>query len=280
MAEVQILYVATANGLTQFASPGTSHRWRAVDQALSGQEVLSVRGSATEPLQVFAGASSGLHVSRDGGASWALERPEIVTALAAAGDGTIYAGTEDGAILAGGADGWTEAHSGPAAVAHLSLLVGGRIVAVYKNGSVEVLADGAWQPLNLIVPCASEVVCSFDAPDDLYITNETGLVTRTGTRAVPGKPTGALVLLAGKPEVLLLGTVDALQRSEDGGATVRAVEGPLDVRVLVSPPRYQDYAYAGTGGGGLWLSSDRGRTWRKLHDGLAPVRDLSFARVR
>jgi hypothetical protein len=61
---------------------------------------------------------------------------------------------------------------------------------------------------------------------------------------------------------------------------VNAVEGPTDVRVLISPPRYQDYAYAGTGAGELWLSADRGRTWDKLHEGLAPVRDLSFARVR
>lgn len=280
MAEVQVLYAATANGLAQLASPGTSHRWRLVDQALAGQDVLSVRGSAVEPLHVFAGASSGLYASRDGGASWAIERPEVITALAATGDGAIYAGTQVGTILVGGSGDWTEGHVGPDAAEHLSLLIGGRLVAVYKNGSVEMLADGQWQPLNLIVPCASEVVCSVETPADLYITNETGLVTHTGTRSVPGKPTGALVLLAGKPEVLLFGTVDSLQRSEDGGATVQAVDGPTDVRVLVSPPRYQDYAYAGTGSGELWLSSNRGRSWRKLQDGLAPVRDLSFARVR
>ena len=279
MAQVQILYVATASGLVQLASPGTSNRWRPVGDALSGQDVLSVRASATEPLHAFAGAAMGLHATFDGGASWVLQRPDVVTALAAAPDGAIYAGTDRGAILLGGLAEWVEVHSCPAAIVHLSVLAGGRIAAVFKNGMVELLVDGQWAISQMLVPCTSEVVCSFARPDDLFITNETSLVTRTGARTVQGKPTGALVLLPGKPEVLLFGTKDYIQRSDDAGATLHSVEGPSDVRVLVAPPHFQDFAYAGTGGGELWFSRDRGRSWQKLHEGMAPVRDLSFARI-
>jgi hypothetical protein len=112
-----------------------------------------------------------------------------------------------------------------------------------------------------------------------FIVAHNGVHGPDGFQALERRPTGAVVLLAGKPEVLLLGAEDAVLRSDDGGVTFAAVEGPAEARVLVSPARYQDYAYAGTASGELWLSSDRGRTWRLLHSGLAPIRDLSFARV-
>ena len=280
MAQVQVLYVATANGLVQLASPGNSDRWRPVDTVLTGQDVLSVRASATDPLRAFAGAAAGLHGTHDGGATWTLEYPARVTALAAAPDGAVYAGTDGGTILLGGVAGWTEVHAGQTTIVHLSVLVDGRIAAVYKNGEVEVLKDGEWRHLDILAPNASEVVCSPADPERLYITNETGLVTRYGTRAVADDLTGALVLLPGKPDVLLFGTRGLVRRSDDGGTTIHAVDSPIDVRVLVTPPHFQDFAYAGTGKGELWVSRDRGRSWRKLHEGMAPVRDLSFARVQ
>jgi photosystem II stability/assembly factor-like uncharacterized protein len=279
MAEVQILYVATTNGVVQLVNPGTSRRWRAIGEALAGAEVYAVRASAVDPQLAFAGTNSGLHSTRDGGATWELDRPDIVTALAATEDG-VYAGTATGVILTNADDSWGEVHAGPDAVAFLSALPGRRLAAVYKDGKTEVMADGSWSELDLLLPGASHIVASTDDPDNLFLTNQSGLVTRTGARGIEATPSGALVLLAGRSEVLLIGTSGSVYRSDDGGATVNAVEGPTDVRVLISPPRYQDYAYAGTGAGELWLSADRGRTWDKLHEGLAPVRDLSFARVR
>ena len=280
MAEVQVLYVATAQGLVQLVNPGTSQRWRPVDEALHGQDVLAVRASLEEPLFAFAGTTSGLYGTPDGGATWALQRSDIVTTLAAVEDGKFYAGTNNGTLLYGGVEGWDEVHTGAAAVVYLSKLAGGRIAAVYQDGVVEVLEDGEWKFADMLVPSASRVASSVARPTELFFTNETSLVTRFGTRSVTGQPTGALVLLAGDPEVLLFGTRDGLQRTDDTGRTLQTLEGPRDVRVLVNPPRYQDYAYAGTGNGELWVSSDRGRTWRKLHEGMAAVRDLSFARVR
>src|SRR5688572_21195034 len=106
MAQVQILYAATADGLVQLANPGNSDRWRAVETALPGQDVLSVRASATNALHAFAGTAAGLYATRNGGAAWTLEHPAVVTALAAVHDGMIYAGTDGGAILMGGAGGW------------------------------------------------------------------------------------------------------------------------------------------------------------------------------
>jgi hypothetical protein len=280
MAEVQVLYAATANGLVQLASPGTSHRWRPIGDALQGQDVLAVRASAVDPLLAYAGTIVGLHVTRDGGATWELQREGSVTALAAADDGAIYAGTDRGVILRVAADGGNEVHAGDARVVSLSVQPSGRAAAVYESGKVDIFDGEQWKPAGLMVPCATELVYSKTDPDEFYFGSEKGIVTRLGAHTVDGAPIFALLLLAGKPEVLLLGLCGSVQRSEDRGNTLTPVEGPAGVRVLVSPPRYQDYAYAGTEEGELWLSSDRGRTWRKLHAGMGAVRDLSFARVR
>ena len=280
MAEVQILYIATANGIVQLAKPGTSRRWRPVGEALAGQDIFAVRASASDPIVAYAGAASGLHATHDGGATWELQRAIVVTALAADEDGSIYAGTESGKVLHGVADAWTEVHAGDSAVVRLTMLPSGRMLAVYASGEVDELDGDTWGPANLVVPSAVDVVGSFAEPDELFVANETSLVTRLGSHAVPGAPIYALCLLRGKPEVLLVGTGDSVQRSDDGGNTLTPVAGPTNARVIVSPPRYEDYAYAGTAGGQLWLTTDRGRTWSKLHEGMAAVRDLSFSRVR
>ena len=283
MAQVQILYVATADGLVQLANPGNSDRWRPVDQALAGQDVVAVRASEADALLAVAGTSSGIHATHDGGTSWQPVHSAKVTALAAAANGTFYAGTANSAILqSSDAVTWTENHSGPDTVRHLSILADGSVAAVYRNGEVEaLLEDGTWKGQDVCVPGIAEVVSSVADPHELFFTNKKGLVTHWGIRPVIQGPTGALVLLAGKPEVLLLGTQDGLLRSDNGGAQFTAVEGgPRGAQVLVNPPRYQDWAYAGTTSGELWLSKDRGRTWMKLRDGMAAIRDLSFSRVQ
>ncbi len=283
MAQVQILYVATADGLAQLANPGNSDRWRVVDQALAGQDVVAVRASAADPLVAVAGTAKGLHATHDGGTTWQPVHDAAITALAAAADGIFYAGTSDNTILrSDDATTWTAIHTGLGSVRHLAILADERVAAVYGNGQVEaLLADGTWKGQDVCVPNIAEVVSSVANPRELFITNHKGLVTHWGIRPVSQGPTGALTLLAGKPEVILLGTQSALQRSDDAGASLTTVEGgPRTVQVLVNPPRYQDWAYAGTTSGELWLSKDRGRTWAMLRDGLAAIRDLSFARVQ
>ncbi len=280
MAEVQVLYAATAGGIVQLASPGTSHRWRAIGDALAAQDVSAVRASASDPLAAYAGTTSALYATHDGGATWSCERDIPVTALAADEDGSIYAGTRDGAILRGGAGDWSEVHRGGSPVVRLTRLATGRIAAVYKSGEVDIRADETWRPANLVVPRAKAIASSVAAPNELFVATDTSLVTRYGSHLIDSTTAHTLVVLAGKPEVLLIGTRSLVQRSDDRGNTFTPVEGPHDVQVLVSPPHYQDYAYAGTGSGELWLSADRGRTWRKLHEGMAAVRDLSFSRVR
>lgn len=278
MAQVQILYVATARGLHQFANPGTSDRWRAVGVALNDQDVVAVRASASDPLHAFAGSAAGLSTTTNGGASWELVSATPIAALAAT-PGSVYAGTADGKILREAGDEWVMLYDGAPSTTHLAALRNERLVAIYQDGSLGVLDGDGFTSIGEPVADALSAVSSAAAPDDLFVVTRSGVRAPGGFQAVDQTLTGAAVLLVGKPEALLLGSEQAILRSEDGGASFTPVEGPSDVRVLVSPARYQDYAYAGTASGGLWLSNDRGRSWRMLHSGLAPIRDLSFARV-
>lgn len=278
MAQVQILYVATARGLNQYANPGTSDRWRAVGVALNDQDVAAVRASVSDPLHALAGSAAGLSATTNGGASWELVHAAPSTSLVATSGG-VYAGTTDGKILRETGDEWVTVYDGSPAVTRLAGLRTERVAAIYEDGSLGLLDGDAFKPIGDPAPGALAVVSSAAAPDELFVITGSGVHGSGGFQAVDDNLTGAAVLLAGKPEVLLLGSGQAILRSEDGGSSFAPVEGPVDVRVLVSPARYQDYAYAGTASGELWLSSDRGRSWRMLHSGLAPIHDLSFARV-
>ncbi len=278
MAQVQILYIATGRGVVQLANPGTSDRWRTVGTALAEEPVLAVAASASDPLRAFAGSMVGLYATSNGGAGWDLLRSTPVTTLAAA-SGAVYAGTVDGTILRGSGDSWDMVARGASAVRRLSMLRDGRVAAVYDDASIVLLDGDSAVPLNIAVPAPLAMLSSAADPAAIFVVARSGVRTPDGFQPLDGTATGAAVLLAGKPDVLLIGTEQSIERSEDGGATFSVVEGPVDVRVLVSPVRYQDYAYAGTGSGELWLSSDRGRTWRRLHAGMPPIHDLSFARV-
>jgi hypothetical protein len=278
MAQVQILYIATARGLNQFANPGTSDRWRAVGHALSNQDVPAVRASMTDPLRAFAGSAEGLSTTTNGGATWEVVLPAPVSTLAAM-SGAVYAGLGDGTVVRESGGTWVSVHDGLPVVTHLAVLSDEQVVAICEDGSIGIVEGRTINPSGERVPGALSVVSSAAHPDDVFVISRAGVHAAARLRVLEHSLTGAAVFLAGKPEVLLLGSDQSILRSEDNGATFAPVKGPAGVRVLVSPPRYQDYAYAGTASGELWLSRDRGRNWQLLNSGLAPIRDLSFARV-
>lgn len=280
MAQVQILYVATATGLRQLANPGKSDRWRLVGEALTGQEVVAVAASATDPLAAYAGSSAGVSQTTNGGATWetVLDRP--VTALVAAPDGAIYAGTDEGAVWHASAEtSWRDVWRASAPIKALSTFSDGELVMTAADGTVVRGQEGNWRPLPALQNALGPVVANPNEPGHLFTTTAHALLLPRGAQPLDPPPTGGLVMLSGKAPVLLVATAGPVFRSEDEGITLAAVEGPLGVQVLVTPLHFLDYAYAGTGSGELWLTRDRGRSWLQLQSGFAPILDLSFARV-
>jgi photosystem II stability/assembly factor-like uncharacterized protein len=78
--------------------------------------------------------------------------------------------------------------------------------------------------------------------------------------------------VSARGEVVLAGTRDGLQRSDDGGATWRTAPGPGHVRWVAQHPDTPGRALAGTEPAGVWVSDDGGATWRTC-DEVAALRD-------
>ncbi len=280
MAEARILYVATANGLIQLANPGKSDRWREIGRALPEQNIRAVVASPIDPLLVYAASQSGVSCSTNGGSSWEVVHSEPVGALAFDQSGTLYAGTDRGAVLAS-TDGthWQQADAFAAPVVQIAALPDDTLLSVGADGTVCERSLERWVTREVHVPNVRGLVATYEQPHTLFIVNQTSLVTPLGSKRLPSPPTGALLLLSGMNEVLLIGTQGLLLRSEDMGTTIAGVDGPENVMVLVSPPRFIDQSFAGTADGGLWFSPDRGRTWTQLRSGDPSVHGIAFTRA-
>ncbi len=249
-------------------------------RALRGQDVHAVVSSPRDPLLAYVAGREGISRSTNGGLSWELVHVEPVRTLAFDQEGVLYAGTERGIVLSS-ADGavWDEADAFAGPVVQLAVAGDDTFLAVGGDGTVCQRSHHGWVPREMHVPHIRGLVASPADARTLYMVNQTSLVTSLGTRRLPSPPTGALLVLGGSPEVLLVGARGMLLRSEDGGHTVAAAAGPENVTVLVTPPRFVDQAFAGTERGSLWFSSDRARTWAELRAGDSPIRSVAFARA-
>jgi photosystem II stability/assembly factor-like uncharacterized protein len=280
MAEARILYLATAGGVVQLANPGKSARWREIGRALAGEDVRAVVASPTDALRAYAGGANGVARTTNGGASWDRVHGDSIYTLAFDAEGNIFAGTERGVVLAS-EDGetWREEDAFSAPVVQIVKLDDNTLLSIGSDGMVCERDGGAWRPRELQVPFIRGVAASHADPRELYIVNKRSLVTSLCSQRLAEQPTGAVLVLAGEHEVVLIGTQGPLLRSDDAGSTLTPVDGPTNVTVLVSPPRFVDQSFAGTQNGALWFSADRGRTWSELASGYGAIRSIAFARA-
>jgi hypothetical protein len=196
--------------------------------------------------------------------------------------GAVYAGTVDGTILRGSDDEWHTIARGAAAVRRLGVLRDRRVAAVYDDASIVLLDGDSAVISDIAVSGPLAVVSSAADPAVIFVVARSGVHTPAGFHPLDGTATGAVVLLAGTSEVLLIGTEQSTLRSEDGGATFSVVEGPGGCPGARLARSLSGLCVCGTGAGELWLSSDRGRTWRRLHAGMPPsmiYRLLAFSEL-
>jgi len=311
MAEARILYVATDDGLIQFANPGRSDRWREVGRALEHQLVRVVIAAPNDPLLIVAATAGAVHRTMDGGFSWEPIWQGEATALAFDDNGTLYVGTGQGVLLRSTSAGqWEE-------LLHVQQIAAA-LSANPDQPSAEHFPDLTIKSVVVagdhVVCCTAEHVSTIDLANGFQnaryaagwknITVITDAASRqalvVGTSSEASEQyTGAAVQLGGNAPVLLVGTNEALLRSVDGAAVVPQdaaklayadvnldqlsmveIDGPQNTSALVTPSRFIDQVFATTKSGELWFSNDRGRTWTALRTDLPPANDLAFARAR
>ncbi len=178
--------------------------------------------------------------------------------------GIIYIATDDGLVTLsdpGGSGRWRQ-------VGH----------TLRKHAISAVVASNA---MHLLVQTSSGAQQSSDG----------GMSWQPATETAPldhRVPRDARVTLQGQPPVMLAVRLTssgslALQRSEDSGTTWQtvALTAPLQgtVTVIVTVPHHRDQAWAGTDAGELLHTTDRGRTWQQVLDGLPSIRSLAPTRL-
>jgi photosystem II stability/assembly factor-like uncharacterized protein len=182
--------------------------------------------------------------------------------------GIVYAGTDDGIAM------WSNADEGSTWRQIGHELCGNVVQAILLRSALEVLVllegaglqrslDGgqSWMPLQ---------------DDELRNAWEKMRASMEAMQA------GSLTL-AGKPEVLLATRGPLIARSDDNGASWQnaaispALQG--EVTVMVTADYHEDVVWAGTSGGQLLCSENRGRAWFQVAHALPPVRSLAAARL-
>jgi photosystem II stability/assembly factor-like uncharacterized protein len=301
MAKAGLLFVGTDDGAVLFSNPNNIGRWLRIGQPLRGQVVRALWPLTDNPLVVFAAVQGlGLQRSDDGGQSWqsalgldidgVLGHHSVPSALYAwTAGGELYASEDAGAH-------WERRISEGRPVAEVL----GLTVAAQDPRQVYLAqADGVWsssdagstwarfgeQPLESVQALAAHPT----RPGRLYAVAAGTLYSCDGATGGWQRDTSAppldrpLAILAGQQPVVLANAGDGIARGDETSATwaTAAIEGGWKGEITaVTPVGYHiDSAFAGSTGGQLGASTDRGRTWQLVKQDLPPIRSVAAARL-
>lgn len=290
MAQARLLYIGTDDGLLLLTDPGAGGRWLRGGHELRGLPVRHLWVNSVEPTQVLALAGDGLHRSVDGGRQW-VKQCEISQARALIGGHTnrssvyLLAGTELLCSADGGAS-WSS-RTLPAAFralaagddAHLYAGLDGQGLASHDEGAT-------WEPFYASLPAAIDFLASPPAQTALFALAG-GTVYQTAAsawHAMPAAPERGIslaVLAAKSPTILLALENGGIARGNLAAWEDAPVSLPWDgPAALLTPAVYHmDVAFAASASGIVAQSSDRGRTWMVIRQGLAPVHAIASARL-
>lgn len=282
MAKAGLLFAGTTDGLALYSEPGAMGRWLRIETALSGRTLVGVWAVPANPLHVVAGGAH-LWRSEDGGQQWQIADAQPVAALSGAGPCVVVA-FASGALAASsdGGDTWQAATApwGTATPLLCGATRGTRVLAAAGATIWQTATGTDWQTLD----GAPGDVAALAATDTETVALVGDTIWRLGSgwqmqgNAPAGTP--ALALLAGSTPTLLAAHPGGISASTDFGQHWQGIpDAPVDVSVLAPAPYHVDTLFAGTSTGQVFVSTDRGQTWRALRSGTAAVTAIAAGRL-
>jgi photosystem II stability/assembly factor-like uncharacterized protein len=145
-----VIYVGTSNGL--YRTDTTTGPL--VQVAFAGKSVTAVAVDPSDPRSAWAGTSSGLMHSSDGGTVWSasgagLSKPDAVSVISFAGgraEGRIFVSDSTGVFAWNASQSWQRLSSMPDVVDLSASRDGSLLYATSTTQGVEILENGAWRP--------------------------------------------------------------------------------------------------------------------------------------
>ncbi|HID64193.1 MAG TPA: hypothetical protein EYP49_15850, partial [Anaerolineae bacterium] len=230
----RLVYAGTHDEIGLYRSADGGRSWEEVGW---GKPVYDLLIDHQAPQKVYAGASDGLWSTEDGGRSWEMRLAgPSVYALATAGEGRLYAGTGEQGVWCSedGGQSWHRL-GGPEGAAILALRVEGDVIYAGTGGQ------------------------------GLFLSRDRGRSWRAAEELA-----GAYisVLLGDGRGRVYARTRRALYRTDDNGRSWHRIARKLKARIDSLALTSDGALYAGTGGKGVYRSTDGGQTWQKWGEGI------------
>ncbi|HVE65859.1 MAG TPA: hypothetical protein VNC59_04700, partial [Thermoanaerobaculia bacterium] len=295
VAGSSVVLAGSAKGVDRSDDAGRA--WTSANVGIRETQVRALAIDPTNPAVVFAGGSSGIYVSRDGGGHWnaIAGSPETnAIAIDPANPSTLYIAGRGVHKSTDGGEKWKNTSSAALAGYVAALVIdpndARRVFA--SNETVFRSIDGSenWDAVLKMEdtvasyyypPVANALAIAPSDSANVYAGGaihdyEHGFVSRSdegGTAWFPpsilARPVTALAVDPCDPAVVYAGTWGGIQRSTDGGATWSEPGLPgLFVSSLVLDPRQSSSIFAGTSAGLFW-TTDSGTSWTRFEPALA-----------
>jgi hypothetical protein len=301
MAKAGLLFVGTDDGAVLFSNPNNIGRWLRIGQPFRTQAVRALWPLPDNPLVVFAAVQGlGLQRSDDGGQTWQAVLDLDIEGVAGShsAPSVLYSWTSGGEVYASSDAGarWDRRASGGRAAIGAAYVV---IAAGDPQQLYLAQADGVWASSDggagwarfgeQVADRVQALAAHPTHAGQLYAIAAGALYSCDGAagrwQADPAAPPvdQPLAILAGQQPVLLTSANGEIVRGDLASASwaTAALDGGWGGAItVIAPAGYHiDTAFAGSRGGRLASSTDRGRTWQLLKQDLPPIRSIAAARL-
>lgn len=289
-ASSPVVYAATAQDIFYSGDGGQS--WQRRSSGLEGQQLFTVLIDPTSPSVAYAGASDGLFKTTDHGASWVTLEQGLgfgffeALALAPSAPGTLYAEKPFGTYkTTNGGTSWSQVSDGVIGTtlgltvdpANPNVLYAGTYEGLYKssNGGTSWVRSDTGMPENTRVyriavdPTNSQTLYAATVSDaGVYKSTNGGANWNGAGTNLDDSWVHTVAVDAQTPASIYAGTSSGLYRSTNSaGAWVKVSSVPaLNIGAIASGSGTN--RYVGTGGGGVYRSTDSGTNWSSATTGL------------
>ncbi|MGE5352697.1 MAG: WD40/YVTN/BNR-like repeat-containing protein, partial [Acidobacteriota bacterium] len=287
------IFAATEDGI--FVSSDNGTLWQPANGGLHAHSILSMASIGND---LFAATETGgVFLSSDKGESWKAVnkglKDKCINALAAMGD-ELFAGSDTSGFFKSTDHGlnWREINYGsPKYFNHDSywsitaLAASGSNLVACATGGMGIYVstdrgenwfyaktDSMFEPNPRILAVMGNTVFTANQHGEIHISNDNGLSWKKLNSVIPDAYINDMAIL---DSTLFVASDYKTIRTTDSGSTWSDVIVVPGKRWQYSFAVYQNYIYAGTDEGEIYLSANNGTSWLKVASGMpAPIKKL------